>query len=296
MDPNILPPDENITEKQLKFGYWFVTHKLVLRKWFTFALMVVGALLCLFAVGMLVKLYLIDYSGYLKLQQELPVSLVNPAAVQAELPRQLDVKPVTVLQGTNGAQDLMVTVTNPNASWWATWDGRFAAGASSSTAKREYILPGETKEFLDLGEESVAGFAGAKYGISGLVWNKVDKHVIPDYSAYYGERFRFDVSNVAFTSEKSPDGANVVSRASFDVTNNSAYSYWTVKFLVNLYRGDTIVAANSAELSQLETGETRHVDMVWVQDLPAISKVEVIPQVNVLDPNAYMPQKGSAGQ
>lgn len=293
MDPNILPPGENITEKQLKWGYWFVTHKLEIRKWFTFAVMAIGALLWLFTIGMLVKLFLVDYTGYRTLLRELPVSLVNPAAIQAALPHPLDVRPVTVLEGAKGTSDLMLTVTNPNDDYWASWDGRFIAMSATTTAKREFILPGETKEFVDLGIESAGRVSAPRYDLAGLTWHKIDKHAIPDIARYYADRFRFEVKDIEFKNETSADGASSISRVTFFVTNRSAYSYWSVKFLANLYRGTTLAAVNSVELQQLETGETRRVDMVWVQELQAISKVEVIPQVNVLEAKSFMPQRAN---
>jgi hypothetical protein len=293
MNPNILPPDQNISEKQLHLGYWFVTHKLEIKKWFTFALMLLGAALWLFTIGMLVKLYLVDYTRDRATDRALAVSLVNPNAIAAAAPRPLVVNPVVTLVGNKGAIDATVTVTNPNDDFWVSWTGRFDGLSATSTSRQEFILPGETKQLLELGVEGGRRSGTARYVAGDPVWHRVDKHVIPDYKAYLAERFAFDVANVEYSSATSADGASVISRVTFDATNRSAYSYWTVKFLIDLYRGTSLAAVNSVELDQFETGETRQVEVVWVQDLAAISKVDVVSQVNVLDAKSFMSQKGA---
>jgi hypothetical protein len=293
MDPNVLPSNEHLSEKQLKFGYWYVTHKLQIKKWFTFSLLVAAAFLWIFTIGMLVKLYLIDYPRQLELERALPQSLVNPYAIEAAQPKQLQNKPVQVFEGSKGATDVTTEVVNPNEDFWATWSGRFSAEGATTTWKMEYILPSESKEIADLGLEAPGGLRAPRYEMRDLSWHKVDRHQIADYKKFFAERQRFDIQNITFSSETSADNTETVSRVSFDVTNRSAWSYWSVKFVVNLYRGTTLAGVNTVELEQFETGETRRVVLIWVQDLEAISKVEVIPQVNILEPSSYMSQKGS---
>ena len=293
MDPNVLPSNEHLSEKQLKFGYWYVTHKLQIKKWFTFSLLVAAAFLWIFTIGMLVKLYLIDYPRQLELERALPQSLVNPYAIEAAQPKQIQNKPVQVFEGSKGATDVTTEVVNPNEDFWATWSGRFSAEGATTTWKMEYILPSESKEIADLGLEAPGGLRAPRYEMRDLSWHKVDRHQIADYKKFFAERQRFDIQNITFSSETSADNTETVSRVSFDVTNRSAWSYWSVKFVVNLYRGTTLAGVNTVELEQFETGETRRVVLIWVQDLEAISKVEVIPQVNILEPSYYMSQKGS---
>lgn len=291
MNANALPPGENISEKQLKLGYWFVTHKLQLKKGLVFALLFTGAALILFTLYMLVRLYLVDYTGFRQMERQMILNLVNPAAVEAALPRSLAIRPVQIFDGSSGAQDALIEVANPNGNYWASWTGRFNAANTTTTAKTAFILPGETKSIVDLGLESRLRLTGVRYEMTDLKWHKIDRHQIPDYQKYFADHFRFDIQNIKFASEPSPDQKSVIARVSFDVTNRSAWSYWSVGFATKLFRGTSLAAVNSVELQQFETGETRHVEEVWVQDLQAISKVEVTPAVNILDPKVFMPQR-----
>ncbi|TAL18982.1 hypothetical protein EPN90_04965 [Patescibacteria group bacterium] len=288
MDPNSLPPND-LTEKQLKFGYWYITHKLKLRRVLILILLIIDAGLLLFSVGFAVKLYLIDYVRDVRLERELGRNLVNPAAIAAALAKPLLRKEVQVLDGGKGLVDVYAEISNPNLNYWATWTGQFVGENTTTTKKTEYVLPGETKSVIDLGLESPSRMAGARYEISDFAWHKVNPHLVPDYPRYRDDHLKFEVSDAQFASTASADGKGVVSRVSFTVTNHSAYGYWTVNFLAKLYRGTALVAVNSVELQQLETGEVRNVDLIWVQDLAAISKVEITPSVNILDPKAIMP-------
>ncbi len=289
MDANVLPPDQNLSEKQLKFGYWFVTHKLQLKRGLEFALMAVSAGLFLFTIAMLVKLFLVEDTAFRAMQRQASQNLVNPAVIAARVPKPLSVKTSAALEGGKGTSDAYAEITNPNKDSWASWTGQFSAQGATTTPRREFILPGETKPVVDLGIESPR-LTGLKYEIRDLAWHRVDRHDIPDYAAYRDNRLRFDIKDVVFTSAPSPDGKSTVSRVSFTVVNGSAYNYWTVRFIARLYRGTSIAAVNTVELQAMKTGETRKVEMAWVQDLQAISKPEVIPDVNILDLSVYMPQ------
>ncbi len=290
MDPNVLPKDEHMTEKQLRFGYWFVTHKLQMRQAVTVMLFVLCVGFLLFTVGMLVKLYLLEDASSRALERSAAQSLVNPNAIKAALPKALTVKPAEVLDGGQGRFDTSVRVTNANDDFWAEWDGRFAADGATTTAKTNFILPGETKQFVDLGIDSATRLRNVRYEMGNLRWHRINRHEIPDYVRFHDTRINLDIQNVAFTSTPSLDGKSVISRVSFSVTNRSSYSYWSIRFLVNLFRGTSLTAVNAVDLQQLATGQTRQVEVVWVQDLAAISKVEVIPEINIFDSQVYMAQ------
>lgn len=290
MDPNVLPKDEHMTEKQLRLGYWFVTHKLRMRQALTIALFVVCVGFLFFTAVMLAKLYVFEDAGARALERNLAVSLVSPNAIEAALPKPLVVKPVDVLDAGRGRFDLLVKVTNPNDGFWVEWDGRFLADAATTTVHAAFLLPGESKEFVELGIENPTRPRGARYEMHAFRWHRLNKHEIPDYPRFRDTRLDIDIENVQFTATPALDGKSAISRVSFSVTNRSSYSYWSARFLVRLFRGTALAAVNAVELQQLATGETRQVEVVWVQDLAAISKVDVIPEINIFDPHVYMSQ------
>ena len=57
-----------------------------------------------------------------------------------------------------------------------------------------------------------------------------------------------------------------------------------------LYSGGNIVSADYLVLEQLKSGEKRLVAFNWSGKLPRLSKIEIIPEVNVFDESNIMPQ------
>lgn len=288
MDKNILPTDENLSEKQLKFGYWFITHKLQLRKGLIFFLLLVATATLCTSIYIFSKVYLFEDVRYQRVMAQITQPVVNPAAVLAEQPKQLTTAPVQALEGGNATTDVFTEVSNPNMHFWASWTGQFVEQSTTSTQREMFILPGETKEIVDLGLISASQMRSARYQMSNLQWHKINPHELSNYQAFRDNHLQFDIKNIVFNTVPSPDGKSMTSRVTFDVTNSSAYSYWSVQFILNLYRQTSLAAINSVEIQELKSGETRHVEVVWVQDLTAVSKVDILPFVNILDTKAYI--------
>lgn len=285
---NILPTDEHLSEKQLKFGYWYVTHKMQLRNGLIFFLLLVATGSILSSVYLFSKIYLFEDVRYQRVMAQITKPVVNPQAILAAQAKQLSVGTVRAMEGGNATVDVVTEIANPNMHYWASWTGQFVEQNTTTTQREMYILPGETKEIADLGIVSPTGMRSARYQITDIQWHKVNPHELANYQAFRDNRLQFAINNTSFSTAPSPDGKSTVSRVVFDVTNRSAYSYWSVQFLVNLYRQTSLAAVNSVEIQELKSGETRHVEVVWVQDLSAVSKVEVLPFVNIFDAKTYI--------
>ena len=67
---------DNLTEKQLKRGYWFVTHKFQLKKALTISLIVLNVGLWGYVIFGL-TVYLIDFKNYQSAMNQLPQNLAN---------------------------------------------------------------------------------------------------------------------------------------------------------------------------------------------------------------------------
>jgi hypothetical protein len=86
-----------------------------------------------------------------------------------------------------------------------------------------------------------------------------------------------------------PDDPLKVSRATFNVKNDTAFGYWRVSFFVILWSGSSIVGANSVTISDLRPGETREVAVSWFNEIHGVTRVEVVPEVNIFDDRVYIP-------
>ncbi|MDP3985295.1 MAG: hypothetical protein Q8P82_00890, partial [bacterium] len=183
----------------------------------------------------------------------------------------------------------LTELQNPNGDWYATFRYQFAVGNELTTEEAGFILPGE-KKYIGRFGQTFQGFPrAAQFQLTNLEWHRVDRHVIPDISAWMSERLRFLTTNVTHTTNLQVD--SIIGRTSFDIENRTAFGYWRVGTYVVLKRGTVPVAANYFALDQFESGEKRHVDINWFDQLPQSSEVEIRPEVNIFDPDSFLPPR-----
>lgn len=277
-----------LTEQQLSFGYWYVTHKLQLKAALTVFLILWSVGFGGYAVWGFVKLYLIDYPAYRQMQRESGLTLVNYAAL--ENARALDVRTVQVFDAGAGKVDALALVRNPNPRFSATFIYQFVGEGAAPPERQGFILPGEEKPLISLGIETQTRFRSARLEIRDVQFTRLDAHEIPEYASYRASRLApLTAEDVVLTPAQNP---GEVTRVTFTAKNGGAYSYWTVRYIVLLYRGQSIAAVNAIELSNVLSGETRPASVTWFEQIPSVTKVEVRSEVNILDQNAYIAPAG----
>ncbi|MFA6603763.1 MAG: hypothetical protein WCT10_02880 [Patescibacteria group bacterium] len=280
-----------LTEDQLKWGYWWVTHKVQVRKIFAIALVVLDvALVGYGSFGFIDWFFL---SGARERQEIglLAETVTDFPYFHARFaPRELAIEGTSVLEAGEGSYDLATRVANPNPQWWANFNYQFLSGSEPLGAlQRGYILPGEVKYLSGLGTKAASFPSGAEVAITDLVWHRVNNHIVrPDYAVWSAARLNFLLSDIKFQAPDPSDQLKV-SRASFTLKNDSGYGYWKVGFFVALLRGEQVVAANYVTVSELRAGDVRPVEASWFSDLPPVDRVEITPEVNLFDDRVFIP-------
>ncbi len=288
--PNFEPSRESqLTNQGLTWGYWWVTHKVRVRRVFSVVMIVVDlALVGYVAYGFgdwyfgsgvreraqiaLLTKNLTDYAGFR----------------QHFAPKDLGIDAPMVLDSGEKTYDLIARATNPNAQWRVEFDYTFGSGADVP-AKHAVILPGETQWLAALGVKSDARPAVGEVTISNLQWHRIDLHAVqPDYQTWSAARLNFVVSDAKFTPP-APTDPIPIGRASFTVTNDTAFGYYGVPFFVTLTSGARIVGANQVVISDLRPGDTRQVQASWFSELPQITNVDVQPVLDIFDSRVYIP-------
>lgn len=281
-------PDNGLSNDKLKWGVWWVEHKLQLKSIGTVLLGVVG--FSMLGYGLYGFADWMFGSGVRERQQiaQLAAGYVDYSAFrQARAPHDLGVEDTIVLQGGSGRYDFAARLTDPNAQWWAEFSYRFGEDATAQP-KRGYILPGESKYLLALGVKSDSRPSAAGLVVEDIRWHRVNGHATrPDYATWSSTRLNFGIADIAFATPK-PDDPLGVSRATFTFTNDTAFGYHAVAFSVALISGGRVVGVNTVTISDVRAGETRLVAATWFSDLPSVSKVEVHPEVNIFDARSYL--------
>jgi len=277
-----------LTEDKLKMGYWWVTHKVQVRRVFTLVLLLIDLALVGFAgfgfldwyfgsgvrergqIAQMTK----QYSNYASLREMFaPVNLMIDSSA--------------VLNSGEDTYDILARVTNPNMRHWVEFDYQF--GSESAAVMHDFILPGSAKYIHQLGVKSASRPGSPELLLSNIAWHRLNAHVIrPDFASWAGTRLKLQVSDTVFTPP-APTDPLIVSRVSFNIKNDTGFGYRRVGFFVNLIGGAGLVGVNYVTISNLRPGEKRPVDASWFSVLPSVSSVEVIPDVNIFDNLVYIP-------
>jgi hypothetical protein len=276
-----------LSDNQLKWSEWLVNHKVLMYR--------IGI-----GTFAMIDLLLVGYGAYgffdwglgSGVQEraryaELSAQLTDYGAFRAKYAAQDLTLEGTVSVTNNDNIDFYTVMNNVNTEWWATFTYRYTNGSAASIEQQGFILPGQAKYLHALGAEGLLG-SDAVIEVKNLRWHRVNKHFVrPDYASWSGERLNLVINNTQFTS---PDAADAVkiSRASFDVKNDSAFGYKRVGFFVAALSGGRPLAFTYVTISNLRAGESRAVDVSWVGDIGFAGQILAVPDINIFDENAYL--------
>ena len=195
-----------------------------------------------------------------------------------------------LLVENTGNVDLAAKISNPNPWHWAEFDYSFIVGGVEYGKTKGFILPSEQKYLISLANELANGADGARLQIDNLTWHRINRHDIRDYSAFQKERFNFQVNNIKFIPASRSGLSEKVglNKLSFDVSNNSAYSYWSVELAILLTRNGNLVGINHYRMDEVMSGQTRSVDASFAGQIGSADVIEVYPYVNIVDQDVYI--------
>jgi hypothetical protein len=285
MSDPLIPND--LTEDQLKWGYWFVTHKIMLRR-------ILSVVLIVFSVATLgysgygLVLDIADAQNQLNQLANLAQWQLNPAVTAAQAPRPLSFSNAQIIV-TQGKYDLIGTVVNPNQNFAARFTYRFTGGSFASEPSSEFILPGEQKLVAQLGIASPTRPSNGTLEITGTSWERIDRHVYPDWSTFATEHLNLPVSDILYTPsiELTPNNPPI-GKTSFTITNNTGYGYYGIRTFVVMYRGAAIVAAGFTTFDSLRPNQSAAGEVTWYEDYGAVTSIKVFPEIDILNSASYI--------
>ncbi len=278
-----------LTEEKLKWGYWWVTHKVQVRRWFTVFLAIVAFVL----VGYAAYGFADWYFGSGVRERAALATYLQPAIdislFRRDTPKKPVIEPVSILATGEGTFDMIARITNPSKSFWMDFDYRFVSGGSVvGTVQHGFLLPASSKYLYLLGVKGTRP-GSASMELNNVSVHRVDPHVIkPDYVTWGRARLNFKITDIKFTPP-APTDPLAVSRATFTVKNDTGFGYWNAGFFVMLRSESSIVGANYVVITELRAGQTRTVDASWFADVPGVTDVQVTPDVNIFDDRVYIP-------
>ncbi len=283
--------NEQLTEKDLRWGYWWVTHKQQVRKAATAAFGVVAFSLFFYGAYGFLDYYFITGPAERANLAQLGRNYIPYAAInRAQAPQPLTFGDAEVVKAGEGKYDFAVRVENADTRYWAEFDYRFRLSDDPNALTRTahaFLMPGDSVYITTL---AVAADAMPSPALEEprIIWHRVSSYRLgPDPDGWRAEHLKLDIANTDFQPAPPSDPLRI-SRASFTVTNLSAYSFRNPRFVVALYDGVQLVGLSDVALTVLMAGEKKSVEATWLHELPSVSRIEVIPSINIFDPKAYI--------
>jgi len=280
-------PTGEFTNKDLARSTWFVTHRILLRK------IVIGILLTWIVVAGLYSLVIVGaylFSGYWA-DRDIRVRTVQEFqnynnSVSSYAAQPLQISGMKVFQ-TGENYDFYSLAVNPNLHFIAKIRYNYVFEGGETPSKVVSIDPGKKIPLTVYGFSSASYPAGAKLQIQDTRWRKINPHVIPDVKGYSMARDNFLVENV--TIEHNLAGSVVPPRITFDIQNNTAYSYYEGRFTVLLLSGGSVEAIVPLSIKDFRAGQNFPLDIRPVFDISSIDDIEVIPLMDVFDSSEFLP-------
>ncbi len=267
-----------ISQKELERGYFFVTHRLLLQKIILAIVILLLAILYVFAVWRGIAYFRGGSFGSLAAQ--IDEDTFDWASYhQKRAPQEIVIDDAQSISLGNKKYNLTAQVANPNNDWaLSEVEYYFVVNGQATPTATTWLNPGEEKLFLLPAYEAPAGVTRLSLEISDKKWQRIDSNFI---------NIDFEVANVQFHAATRQVVDNqtleLSARVSWQATNTSLLSFWDVGWQVALYNGDRLVAINQLTTHDFLGLEQRDLEVAWLNQLPRVTKAKVIPLFNKLD-------------
>lgn len=291
----ILLEEEKEFKRFYKLSLWWVNHRATLQRIGIGLFIAFDAALLSFVAWTMLDSFAISYDAEQQAvaqmvafgQQDLRAYTIANAADD------LSIADERVFAIGDGRYDLYAEVVNSNDDWWAEFEYYFRTDEGDTDLQQGFILPSENKPVVQLAYASDVPVSSAQLVIADVDWNRLDHHAISDYQVWESDRLNFEIEGAAFTKETDFED-EVFGRTAFTVTNETAFSYYQPKFFIVLYRGSSVSGINRTTLGEIDSREEVDVSVNWFGTLPSVSKVEVVPEINIFDVEVYKPLAGES--
>lgn len=175
--------------------------------------------------------------------------------------------------------DLVAILENPNEEWSVSeLEYHFVVNDFVLASDVSFMNPNQTSIILSPGYKTSKPIRSVEFVIDNIKWRKNENDILNvDWAideVVFNPTTREVDGNVSFTVPPS---------VTWTATNNSLYDFWEVTFQVALYNGSNLVGVREWKESKFDALEKKEFEVIWLHDLPRVSKVEVSPVLDLLD-------------
>lgn len=295
------PLNTNVTERQIRWELWFVTHWLLLKRIGYGALIAVAAASWLYTIWGVINHFFIEGET---LRREIAQLAVQANERKPILVRQqhrpLEIAQVFLIPNGGTSFDAAARITNPNSAWVVRVSYTLDIPGAPREVGHTTILPGGDRWLTRLNATSASTPSSATFTVLEESWERVTFRTATDIPAFIHARSNVVITDAVYVPPvaTASGGSSTlrVSRATFTATNESAYHLRSPEFTILLMRGGEVIAVNRVALDTLRAGERRTVAATWFNSIGLVTGVDIIPFVDVFDPQAFIAPNGTQSQ
>jgi hypothetical protein len=236
--------------------------------------------------------HLTDYFLYGRYQDKLMLQDLTRIRSDSEYLRQVMAPDNLLFAFTNtyfvqGSYDFLTKIKNPNQNHYANFYYCFEESNRELACGESFILPGEDKYVMELNHKISGGVGAVNFVIKDISWRRITAHMIKDWYSYKNERLRFMVDMADFNIDNNNYSLE------FTVNNNSSFSFKEVPLQIILLDSRGEIGVNKYKLRDLMSQQKVIVSMNWPVGPTRASQILIIPDVDILDNNNYIPYSGN---
>ncbi|MBU0706906.1 hypothetical protein KKG41_00865 [Patescibacteria group bacterium] len=261
-----------VSDRQLKFSYWFLSNKNRLKRLLLVTLIVINA-----GLYTRVLLFVIPYISDMEYMNKWPntmiASTIDWPAIHINIaPKEAIVVETEIIKAGPGAYDVVIWLRNPNKKWYANnIDYKVIFAGQKTEARSTYLLPGEkmivyAQDFRSTSNDAMN--EDVHFLISDTRWEQISN--VADY----------DLPNfiTADTKIQSIDDQATQARVISDITNKSTANLRSVEVIALVWSNDELIAVKSTTLNDFYVNSTRPVDIRFSENILKATEVELYVQ------------------
>jgi hypothetical protein len=281
-------PTGELSSKEFRFGYWYLTHKKTLRN------IGIGVLVAWIVVTLGISLFIIGQYAFFGYWQD--KGMYNMQAVEFEdytrlqpsySPVGLVIESPFVYESSPGKYDIVSAVDNPNPRFVAHLEYHYVYDQGETAIQTAVLWPRTHHVLPALGIENTSFLSRTKMIIDTMRWEQIDAHDIFDIEPYIASHSNFLLDNIVI--ERQTVGSEVlVPEVRFDVTNDTIYHLWDAEMYVDVRRGNQTIAILPITMDNFMAGETRRITVRSFADITSATTMNLIPAFDVFDPDEFM--------
>ena len=274
----------DVSEKDIKFGLWFLHNKKKIQKILLGILLLFGISTLGYGIYGFIS-YGIQLPEETRILGTISVKYINFADFRSKhVPLPLEISEPEIIYAGGQDYDFVAQVTNPNEDRGVlNLSYQFISGDFTTSIISAMVLPNQSIYLLSLGNKSDQRLNNVELKILDTKWQSIWKNQPVEDINIVIEEPKFKTA---------PDLSR--SWVEFTATNQSLKNIWEVTWQTVVFSGRRIAGVNQITTEGFLAGETKNIELSWFEKLPRVTQINVVPIINIYDQDSFFEVPGEA--